>query len=30
LLTRHGIRDEPARQSIKAMLEDQPLPLQRP
>jgi heterodisulfide reductase subunit D len=29
LLTRHGIRDELARQSIKAMLEDQPLPLQR-
>jgi heterodisulfide reductase subunit D len=30
LLTRHGIRDDLARQSIKAMLEDQPLPLQRP
>jgi heterodisulfide reductase subunit D len=29
LLTRHGIRDDLARQSIKAMLEDQPLPLQR-
>jgi heterodisulfide reductase subunit D len=28
LLTRHGIRDDLARQSIKAMLEDQPLPLQ--
>jgi hypothetical protein len=28
LLTHHGIRDEAARQSIKAMLEDQPLPLQ--
>jgi Fe-S oxidoreductase len=28
LLTRHGIRDDHARQSIKAMLEDQPLPLQ--
>jgi heterodisulfide reductase subunit D len=27
LLTHHGIRDEAARQSIKAMLEDQPLPL---
>ena len=26
--THHGIRDEAARQSIKAMLEDQPLPLQ--
>ncbi len=30
LLTRHGIRDDLARQSIKAMLDDQPLPLQRP
>jgi heterodisulfide reductase subunit D len=29
LLTRHGIRDDLARQSIKAMLADQPLPLQR-
>jgi heterodisulfide reductase subunit D len=28
LLTHHGIRDDLARQSIKAMLEDQPLPLQ--
>jgi heterodisulfide reductase subunit D len=27
LLTRHGIRDDLARQSVKAMLEDQPLPL---
>jgi heterodisulfide reductase subunit D len=30
LLTRHGIRDDLARQSIKAMLEDQPLPLREP
>jgi heterodisulfide reductase subunit D len=28
LLTHHGIRDDDARRSIKAMLEDQPLPLQ--
>jgi Fe-S oxidoreductase len=28
MLTHHGIRDDAARQSIKAMLEDQPLPLQ--
>jgi heterodisulfide reductase subunit D len=28
LLDHHGIRDDAARQSIKAMLEDQPLPLQ--
>jgi heterodisulfide reductase subunit D len=28
LLTRHGIADEAARVSIKAMLDDQPLPLQ--
>ena len=28
LLAHHGIRDDAARQSIKAMLEDQPLPLQ--
>jgi hypothetical protein len=27
LLTHHGIRDDDARRSIKAMLEDQPLPL---
>ena len=29
LLTHHGIADEAARASIKAMLDDQPLPLQR-
>jgi heterodisulfide reductase subunit D len=28
LLTHHGIRDDDARRSIEAMLEDQPLPLQ--
>jgi heterodisulfide reductase subunit D len=30
LLAHHGIREEAARQSIKAMLDDQPLPLQSP